>query len=137
MAMGRPQTYSEEYVKKAEEYLLSCKDFDIERQTTRGNETVTRVKVPTKGGLAIYLGVNRDTLYDWSQKYEMFSDVMEKIAAEQEDRLINNGLAGTYNPTISKVLLTKHGYTEKIETDQTIKGDMKINIVNYGDNTTS
>ncbi len=28
---------------------------------------------------------------------------------------MNNGLSGDYNPTIAKVLLTKHGYREGIE----------------------
>lgn len=40
---------------------------------------------------------------------------MERLGSEQEERLINNGLGGQYNPTIAKVLLTKHGYTDKVD----------------------
>lgn len=117
--VGRPSEYSEEIIKKAEEYLLSC--YDEDRQVVKQSssdkgyemyENKLKVRLPTKGGLARYLGVHRDTLYDWSQKYEDFSDIMEAVGAEQEDRLINMALSGDYNSTISKVLLTKHGYRE-------------------------
>lgn len=109
---GRPPEYSEDYLKKAEEYLLSCEDEEIEKGTEDRPVYSLKVKIPTKGGLAKYLGVARDTLYDWSSKYPEFSDIMESLSAEQEDKLINNGLSGDYNPTIAKVLLTKHGYRE-------------------------
>lgn len=114
MSAGRPTEYNQEYVSKALEYLSTCED-------TEGDNGL-KVKIPTKGGLAYYLGVARDTLYDWSSKYPEFSDIMERLGAEQENRLINNGLSGDYNPTIAKVLLTKHGYVDKQETDVTSAG---------------
>ena len=122
-AGGRPLEYSREHLKKAEEYLLACEDEETEKSS--GDKTVygIKVKIPTKGGLARYLGVSRDTLYDWSSKYEEFSYIMEQVSAEQEERLINNGLSGDYNPTIAKVLLTKHGYHDKVDSDITTKGD--------------
>lgn len=104
---GRPPIYSEEILTKAKEYLAQCIDYKA------GIEI--NVKIPTKGGLARYLDVSRETLYAWGKQYPEFSDVMESLGSEQEDRLINNGLAGTYNPTIAKVLLTKHGYREGTE----------------------
>lgn len=105
MGAGRPVEYNAEFVENAKKYIASCKDKD------RKNGKPT-VNIPTKGGLAVHLGVARETLYDWAGKYPEFSDVMEDLSAEQEKRLINNGLSGTYNPTIAKVLLTKHGYRE-------------------------
>jgi hypothetical protein len=48
-----------------------------------------------------------------------FSDLMTRVRNEQAERLLNNGLAGKYNPVIAKVLLTKHGYVDKVETDLT------------------
>lgn len=71
--------------------------------------------VPSKGGLAVHLKVARETLYDWANKYPEFSDIMERLGSQQEKELISKGLDGSYNPTISKVLLTKHGYREGIE----------------------
>lgn len=102
MERGRPTDYSQEILDKSIDYLAECKD-DRESKI---------VRLPTRGGLAKYLGVSRDTLYEWAKVHKDFSYIMEQLGAEQEDRLINSGLAGTYNPTIAKVLLTKHGYRE-------------------------
>lgn len=138
MPSGRPTEYSEEYLNKARAYLDSCKDEEVQKvkqlNSEKGYEMYDnklKVSIPTKGGLARYLGVNRDTLYDWSQKYGEFSDIMEAIGAEQEDRLINNGLSGDYNPTIAKVLLTKHGYREGIENTGENGSAIQIDITKF------
>lgn len=115
MAGGRPTEYNEDILKKANEYLLSCEDEEIERGSEERPVYSVKVKIPTKGGLAVALGVSRETLYQWAKEKPEFSDIMERLGAEQEERLINNGLSGDYNPTIAKVLLTKHGYREGID----------------------
>lgn len=134
--MARPIEYNEEFViEKAMEYIASCEDEWVQvvsaetKDATMFKERL-KVKMPTMEGLALYLGIHRDTLYDWAKKYPQFSDVLEHLRAKQADRLINNGLSGDYNPTIAKVLLTKHGYTDKQEIDHTTQGE-KIQSVNY------
>lgn len=118
--VGRPLEYNVSIVKKAKEYLKSCVD-EIEEyhktrgQTSDGYERIVRVKIPTIEGLAVYLGITRPTVYDWKEKYEEFSYIIDELQAVQADRLLNNGLSGDYNPTIAKVLLTKHGYREGID----------------------
>ena len=130
--MGRPIEYNEEMLKKAREYLTSCEDEEIEKGTDDKPIYSLKVKLPTKGGMANYIGVARDTLYDWASKYPDFSDIMEQLSAEQENKLINNGLSGDYNPTIAKVLLTKHGYSDKQETDITTGGEkVTVHLVNF------
>lgn len=114
---GRPLTYSEDMVIKAKEYLNSCVDEKYTLVKTEGDKSTSwenkvRVKLPTIEGLAVYLNISRETVYDWETKYDDFSDILGKLRAEQADRLINNGISGDYNPTIAKVLLTKHGYRE-------------------------
>ena len=115
MAGGRPTEYSPATLKKAKEYLATCEDEELERGSDIRPLYKIRVKLPTIEGLAVYLGVSRDTIYEWENVHEEFSDILASLRAEQADKLINNGLSGDYNPTIAKVLLTKHGYREGIE----------------------
>lgn len=127
--MARPLEYNLEIVAKAEEYIKSCQDSFKILGEGESAKTVPTVKVPTIEGLAVYLNIHKDTIYDWESKFSEFSDVIATLRSHQADRLINNGLAGTYNPTIAKVLLTKHGYKEGTETDVTSKGEKIESIV--------
>jgi len=118
--MARPIEYNPEICVRAQEYIKECVDVITEYHQTRGVKSdgytrLVQVKIPTIEGLAVYLKINRDTVYDWCKKYEDFSDIIEELKAIQADRLLNNGLSGDYNPTIAKVLLTKHGYREGID----------------------
>jgi hypothetical protein len=84
--------------------------------------------LPTIEGLAVHLGVARQTLYDWTDSkgdrfHEEFSDILEQLKAAQASQLIQNGLVNNYNPTITKLMLTKHGYNDKSEVDHTSKGE--------------
>ena len=103
MPAGRPQEYKPEMVEKVKQYMLLCQDEENQ-------------KLPNKGGLAVYLDVARETIYDWCSKFPDFSDIVEKLFSMQEDSLINNGITGRYNASITKVILTKHGYREGIDT---------------------
>lgn len=132
---GRPPIYNKQIISKAKEYLKSCKDEEVQKVKQENEEkgyvmyeNVFNVKIPTKGGLAVALNIARDTLYDWASKYKEFSDIMERLGAEQEERLINNGLSGRYNSTLSKVLLSKHGYREGLEHSGEDGAPIKVDI---------
>ncbi|MDF7480882.1 DNA-packaging protein, partial [Proteus mirabilis] len=60
------------------------------------------------------------------------------IMAFQEMKLINSGLAGDFNATITKLMLANHGYSEKQEVDHTSSDNSmsptKIVLVAGGDN---
>lgn len=105
MAGGRPTVYSDEILKKARGYLTSFKEMgDV---------------VPSIAGLACVLGVTRETCRAWGidpDKAE-FSGILDELAQKQERELLNNGLAGNFNAPITKMMLTKHGYSDKIEND--------------------
>lgn len=124
MSKGRPTSYEGQItLDKALEYLESCKDvFEPESRTWS-------INLPKSEGLALYLGVARSTIYKWAQEHEDFSDILDRINAEQANRLINNGLSGKYNANIAKLALGKQGYSEKMETDVTTKGE-SINVSN-------
>lgn len=107
--VGRPPIYSTEILERAKEYLALCIDIDEDKE----NGIKKKVKLPSIGGMAVYLGVARDTLHAWDKEHEEFSYIMEQLRAIQEERLINSGLSGEYAPTITKVILTKHGYIDK------------------------
>lgn len=124
--MGRPVEFNEEILKKTAQYIGDCVDSAYTQIKTEGKDSTTfenklKVKMPTKEGLAMYLCVSRETVYNWIDKYPEFAKLVEQIEAIQADRLINSGLSGDYNPTIAKVLLSKHGYVEKVESQNAHK----------------
>ncbi len=120
--VGRPTLYNQEILVKTQEYIDMCGDEIDEYHKTRGDKSntydrVVKVNLPTIEGLAVYLGINKDTIYTWRKEYKDFSDLIDKLLDKQARELINKGLSGDYNPTIAKVLLTKHGYREGIDSD--------------------
>lgn len=102
MAGGRPTEYNDEILKKAKEYIVSCKD------------SKKAVRLPKAEGLALYLGVTRKTLYNWADEHEEFLHMLEEINNNQVEKLIDNGLSGKYNSTIAKLVLAKHGYKDQV-----------------------
>ena len=110
---GRPTDYSEEIVVKAKAYLDSCVDEEIEKGTEQKPIYQVKVKLPSIAGLALHLGIARSTVYEWKKEHKAFSDILDDILSQQEKVLLENGLSGTYNPTITKLVLGKHGYTDK------------------------
>jgi len=106
---GRPTIYTQELLERAQYYLENFEEYqDV---------------IPQIAGLAIVLEVSRETIYDWSaqESKKQFSDIVTQIMAKQEKTLFNGGLDGTFNSSITKLALTKHGYHDKQEVDQTTK----------------
>lgn len=101
--VGRPSKLAES-IEKAKEYLMG------------GYETVGDV-VPSVAGLACYLGISRSTAQEYAKDNTEFSGTLEAIKTLQENKLINKGLVGDFNPTITKLMLANHGYSDKAEID--------------------
>jgi hypothetical protein len=132
---GRPTEYSPKVLKDARAYLAECEDEEYDWTKTDGAQSTSyehrvKVKLPSIEGLARHLKVHRDTLYEWEKQHVEFSDILEQVRAIQAERLINKGLSGDYNPTITKLMLTKHGYSDKQETDLTSGGKPLPLLVN-------
>ncbi|WP_372857639.1 terminase small subunit [Pseudoalteromonas sp.] len=106
MAAGRPTDYKDELLTTAKEYIDSCPDI-----------------VPSVVGLCLHIGIAKSTAYRWADEgKEEFKDILELVNNQQERRLLSGGLTNDFNSAITKMMLTKHGYTDKTETDITTKG---------------
>lgn len=105
--MARPIEYSQEVVTAAWAY--------IENYSDHGHV------IPSVVGLCQVINRSKSTIYEWAKDpAKGFSDIVEAIAEAQEQKLVSNGLTGVFNSTITKLLLTKHGYHDK--QDSTIAG---------------
>lgn len=128
---GRPTDFNQAIIAKTQKYIDSCKDEEYRLIKSDGAQSTsyenkTKVCLPTIEGLALCLDVNRDTIYQWEKDHEEFSDILGKLRSKQAQMLIDKGLSGDYNPTIAKVLLTKHGYIEKQEVDNKHSGNVSF-----------
>lgn len=118
MAGGRPTVYNAELLKRAKGYLTAFKDMGD--------------MIPSIAGLACVLGVTRETCHTWAKDPEKaeFSDILKELMQRQERELINGGIGGSFNSTITKLVLSKHGYSDKVETDlKSSDGSMTPNVV--------
>ena len=110
-AIGRPTKLNAELVKKAKEYML-------------GGFSEMNSIVPSIAGLGCYLGINKSSIYEYkAQDSELgreFSDTLESIMLKQEVMLVDGGLGMTFNATITKLMLTNHGYSDKIQTETNV-----------------
>ena len=115
--VGCPSKLTNELIAKAKEYLYG------------GYKENEGQGIPRIAGLACYLGIARSTVYEYGKQDSdlgrEFSDTLDGIMAFQEMKLINSGLAGDFNATITKLMLANHGYSEKQEVDhQSSDGSM-------------
>lgn len=116
----RPSEYKESYIKSIDDYLEKCNDEWEEWTKSTGKVTTKErfknVKLPSIEGFAEYIGVARKSIYNWQKDHEDFAEAIDKILSKQKQILIANGLAGTYNPIITKVMLShNHGMREGID----------------------
>lgn len=97
---GRPTDYpgDDKAIERITQYVAACRK---------------RHYLPTKEGLAVEFGIGVKTLYNWADAHPDFLQVLEALMAAQASQLIQNGLKGEYNSTITKLMLTKHDYFDK------------------------
>ena len=107
MAGGRPTKYTPELLEKAATYLDEYKS--------------SGQVVPMIVGLALHCGIDKSTVYEWMKdpKKKKFSDIAKEVEQMQEVALASGGLSGDFNANITKLLLSKHGYSDKAEIDHT------------------
>lgn len=117
MPAGRPTKYNKNVQESAEYYINSgfIEQGDV---------------VPSFAGLAVYLGINRSTLYEWCKNHAKFSNTLERLENVQERLALAGGLKSEMNSTIVKLLLANHGYSERQQIDNTSSdGSMKPTVI--------
>lgn len=114
---GRPTTYNQTVLKEAQAYLTEY--------NSKHNHPF-----PSHVGLAQVIKRGINTLYEWQRKtddndnlvYPEFKDVMDQIKEIQEMELIHNGVRGIYQPTVTSLILGKHGYHKKVDNEHSGPG---------------
>ncbi len=122
--LGRPTTYTQALVTMAWAYIKNYK-------TKHGHE------FPSVVGLCSVVNRSRSTLYRWSDEHsdiyqKEFKDILAKLNEEQELVLLNNGINGKFNSNITKLVLGKHNYHEKIDTENTANISVTIEKADAG-----
>lgn len=110
-AGGRPTKHDDDLLRKAKDYLESWKDLGD--------------AVPMIVGLAIHCNISKDTVYAWmkDESKREFSDIARRVEQMQERYLAAGGLSNAFNANITKLLLSKHGYSDRQEIDHTTQGE--------------
>ena len=105
MPAGRPTDYTPELVEKARKY--------IDDYQSQGDV------IPSEVGLCKYIGQSITCVQRWGAEEgkEVFKGILKAINTEQHNVLINKGLSGDFNSAIAKLVLGKHGYHEKQQTE--------------------
>ena len=110
MPAGRPSDYTPKLLKAAWDYVENCPDV-----------------IPSIEGLCEAISIARSTAYAWAKDEDKeFSYILEALMTKQGKTLLNNGLDGTFNSTISKLILTKHGYSDKQELEHSGNPDKPL-----------
>jgi len=109
MPGGRPTKFSDEVLEKAEDYLKNYRELGD--------------MIPSVVGLADELCVSVKTLYNGSEKHPQFLHMLERINSRQHRVLLSGGLSGEMNSNITKLVLAKHDYSDKTQTDVTSGGE--------------
>lgn len=110
--VGRPTLYTPEIIEQINEYLRTA--------------IPENMQIPTVEGIALKLGISRDTLYEWAKVHPEFSDTIETLKMKQKEALIQTGIFGgkEVNATIIALLLkVNHDMVEKSAVDVTSGGE--------------
>tara|TARA_R110000764_G_scaffold2108_1_gene9170 strand:- start:125 stop:493 length:369 start_codon:yes stop_codon:yes gene_type:complete len=99
--MSRPTKYTPKLLDKANHYL----------------NNYTRL-IPSNQDLCLHLDISETTLYRWAEEHEQFRDILGKVKLTQFTVAMDGGLGGDLNANLVKLLMGKHGLSEKSTVDQ-------------------
>lgn len=85
--------------------------------------------VPTRAGLALYIGVSKRSVEAWTARgredaegndrelYKEFAELIDTMDDRQEVSLVSGALKKHYEPRTANMMLSRFGYVEKKEVD--------------------
>lgn len=113
--VGPPTKWKPEIITKARHYLENYQDYGK--------------NIPTVARLSQVLGISKDRIYVWSNQKDKkeLKVILQQLKVIQEAVLLENGLSSEFNPTITKLLLTKHGYHDNPQGNQGNSG-ITVNV---------
>ena len=112
---GRPTKYTPEVIRKAKDYIENYESYgDV---------------IPSIAGLAVELDLNKETITNWAKDKNKseFSRVVTALIQGQERKLLNGGLDSVFNPGITRLILSKHGYHDNPQANQA-PGGITVNV---------
>ena len=86
---------------------------------------------PTLSGLAVFLEVDRQTLYNYKER-DQFFDIIKRATAKVESIYEERAIYEN-NPTGVIFALKNMGWTDRMESNQNVNGN--LNILNLGSGT--
>ena len=119
-AGGRPTKYTPELLGKAREYVDSWESIGD--------------SVPMLCAMAIHCDISEETLHEWRHHddKEEFSELCARVMGKQKRGLINGGLSRKLDAGISKLMLNKHGISDKQEIEMKVDSPNIINDLATG-----
>ncbi len=130
MSQGRPTKYKEEYCKTIVEFFDVPHTREVEK--TRINKDGTHTKwfeevansLPTFERFAVDCGVHVDTLHEWRNKYDSFSEACKRCKNIQRTMLNDLAMRGFYNATYTMFVaknITDMRDTQHIEQNSNVR----------------
>jgi len=109
---GRPTKYKKAYCKKIIEFFTTepTREEEIVTKFRNGTEKISTEERanPLKffSDFAASIGVNDDTVVEWTKRHSEFSAAYTRAKALQKQHLITCGVLGLYNPIFAKFTAT-------------------------------
>lgn len=104
--------------------LQAAKDYLVNWESTGD-------MIPNVAGMACELGVCERTIYNWAEEHEEFLQITRGMMTAQQRRLLSGGLSGQLNANITKLILGKHGYSDRLQSETEHKGTVEVIATQY------
>lgn len=112
--VGRPTSYTKEIIDLSLSYVSNDETINYKSHNHA---------IPSIVGLCRIINRARSTLYEWAKDTDNeFSDILPQLNEFQEFSALDGTLKGDLNAHIGKLVLGKHGYSDKTATEHSGPG---------------